>query len=98
VLDLEGSFDQAVALLRPLLKAKPDFADARYLLGKILLSKGHAREAAEQLEAAARLAPEDANTHYQLGQAYQRLGRSDLAEQEFALFRKLKDTRRTRIP
>ena len=31
-------------------------------------------EAVEHLEAAARLAPEDANIHYQLGQAYQKLG------------------------
>ena len=51
-------------------QAKPDFADARYLLGKILLGPGRLEEAVEHLEAAARLAPEDANTHYQLGRAY----------------------------
>ena len=36
-----------------------------------------AEQAVEQLEAAARLAPEDANVHYQLGQAYQKLGRAE---------------------
>ena len=75
------------------LKAKPDQADARYLLGKILLSQGAAAAAAEQLEAAARLRPEDAGTHYQLGQAYQKLGRAEQAQQQFELFRQLKAKR-----
>ena len=64
------------------LRAKPDYADARYLLGKILLAKGDATAAVEHLEAAARQAPDDANIHYQLGQAYQKLGRTELAEQQ----------------
>ena len=44
-----------------------------------------------ELRAAVRLAPEDANAHYQLGQAYQKLGQSELAEQHFTLFKQLKD-------
>ena len=36
-------------------------------------------EAVEHLEAAARLAPEDASIRYQLGQAYQKLGRTEQA-------------------
>jgi Flp pilus assembly protein TadD len=76
------------------LKAKPDFADARYLFGKVLLAQGAAQEAAQHLEAAARLAPEDANIRYQLGQAYQKLGRSDAAREQFEVFQKLKDKRR----
>jgi tetratricopeptide (TPR) repeat protein len=94
VLDLEGRTEEALPLLRSVLKAKPDFADARYLLGKILLAGGAAGEAVEHLEAAARLAPEDANIHYQLGQAYQKLGRADEAQQQFDIFRQIKDKRR----
>ncbi len=67
--------------------------DARYLLGKILLSQGAAAEAAEHLEAAARLSPEDANVRYQLGQAYQKLGRREQAEKEFEAFQALKAKR-----
>ena len=81
-----------------MLKTKPDFAGARYLLGKILLAQGAAAEAVEHLEAAARLAPDEANIRYQLGQAYQKLGRADLAQQQFEVFRQLKDKRRGSLP
>ena len=47
----------------------------------------------EELRAAVRLSPDDANAYYQLGQAYQKLGQPELAEQQFALFRQLKDKR-----
>jgi tetratricopeptide (TPR) repeat protein len=102
VLDLDGRSEEALVVLRRLLRVKPGFADARYLAGKILLAQGAAREtvprlieeAIEQLEAAARIAPEDANIHYQLGQAYQKLGRAEAAERAFAVYRQLKDKRR----
>ena len=37
--------------------------------------------------------PGDANIHYQLGQAYQRLGRTELAQQQFEVFSQLKAKR-----
>ena len=77
-----------------MLQAKPDFADARYLLGKLLLAQGTTEEAAKELEAAARLSPADANIHYQLGQAYQKLGRTEAAREQFEVFRTLKEKRR----
>jgi Flp pilus assembly protein TadD len=76
------------------LRERPDHADARYLLGKILLAQGKATDAVDQLETAVRLAPEDANIHYQLAQAYQKLGRAEQAERQFARYRELKDRRR----
>jgi tetratricopeptide (TPR) repeat protein len=93
VLDSLQRPEEALPLLREVLKSKPDQADARYLLGKILLAQGVAEEAAGHLEAAARLAPEDASIRYQLGQAYQKLGRTELAEQQFEVFRQLKAKR-----
>jgi tetratricopeptide (TPR) repeat protein len=94
VLELENQPEEAVKLLRAVLKARPGFADARYLLGKILLAQGSAAEAVDHLEGASRLAPDDANIHYQLAQAYQKLGRADDAQKEFATFQQLKDKRR----
>ena len=40
------------------------------------------------------MAPEDANIHYQLGRAYQRLGREEAAREQFEIFQRLKDKRR----
>jgi tetratricopeptide (TPR) repeat protein len=94
VLELKGEANEAQLLLRSALKVRPEFADARYLLGKILLAQGSTAEAVEHLEAAARLAPEDANVHFQLAQAYGKAGRSELAQQEFARYRELKDKKR----
>ena len=98
VLDLEGRADQALGEARAVVKAKPDFADGRYLLGKMLLAGGAADEAAMHLEAAARTAPQDANIHYQLARAYEKLGRGELAEKEFAIYRDLKDKQRGKTP
>jgi tetratricopeptide (TPR) repeat protein len=94
VLDAEERPDEALRVLRAILAAKPDAADARYLAGKILLAGGAAAEAVEHLEVAARLTPDDPMVHNQLGQAYQRLGRTELAQQQFDVFQKLKDKTR----
>jgi tetratricopeptide (TPR) repeat protein len=94
VLDLEGRSDEALSILRPLVRTRPEFADGRYLLGKILLAQGAVEDAVDELLAAVRLSPEDANAHYQLGQAYQKLGRPDLADEQFKLFKELKDKQR----
>jgi Flp pilus assembly protein TadD len=64
------------------------------LTGKILLAQGATAAAVDHLLAAVRLAPNDADAHYQLGQAYQRMGRADLAEQQFTEFRQLKEKQR----
>lgn len=93
-LELLGKTGEAVPLLRGVLKVRPAWGDARYLLGKLLLLQGDAPEAALHLEAAARISPEDANVHYQLGKAYQKLGRGASAEEQFEIFRTLKDKKR----
>ena len=95
VLDLNRRPDEAVEQLEIVLDSRPDYADARYLLGKILLAGGAAEEAAAHLEAAAALAPRDPNIFNQLGQAYQRLGRVELAKRQFEIFRELKKQERT---
>jgi tetratricopeptide (TPR) repeat protein len=86
--------EEAVKLLRGVLSTQPDHANARYLLGKMLLAQGFAEEAVVQLEAAVKLDPNDPNALFQLAQAYQKLGRADLAERHFARYREIKDKRR----
>ena len=76
-----------------MLRVRPDYAQARYLFGKILLAQGAAEQAAEQLEAAARVAPKDANIHYQLGRPTSRSGAQEAARKEFEVFQQLKDQR-----
>jgi Flp pilus assembly protein TadD len=98
VLDLDGRSDEALAELRTIVAARPMFGEARYLLGKILLARGAAADALTHLEVAEKLSPDLANVHYQLGQAYQRLGRPELAAREFELFQRLKDKQRGGTP
>ncbi|HEX5473524.1 MAG TPA: tetratricopeptide repeat protein [Vicinamibacterales bacterium] len=93
-LELDGQPDEALGQLREVLRAQPDYADARYLMGKILLARGDAAGAVDHLEIAARLAPADANIHYQLAQAYQKLGRPQDASAQFDLFQQLKAKQR----
>jgi len=97
-LDLLGRQDDALIELQAVLDSRPELVDAQYLLGKILLSRDAADAAAGHLEAAARLAPDDANIHYQLARAYQRLGRTELARQEFATYQQLKEKQRGKKP
>jgi tetratricopeptide (TPR) repeat protein len=94
VLELDGHPDEALPLLRAVLAAQPQHADARYLLGKVLVAQGSPEDAVRHLEAAIALSPDEANAHYQLGHAYQKLGRTQLAEQQFEIFRQMKDKRR----
>ena len=94
VFDRSDQRDEALAIVQSIVRVKPDYADARYLLGKLLLAKGDAAAAVDHLEAAARQAPDDANIFYQLGQAYQKLGRAELAAQQFERFKELKDKKR----
>jgi len=93
VLDSQQRPSEAIPLLRRVLESEPEQPSVRYLLGKILLSQGNVTEAVAQLETAARQAPEDAKIRYQLGQAYQRLGRTEMADEQFELFRRLKAKR-----
>ena len=75
-----------------------DFANAQYLLGKILLGRGDTEQAIGHLEIAAQLAPEEANTRYQLARAYQKAGRSEQAAREFEAYQRLKDKQRGKTP
>jgi len=90
VLELDNQPQAALREVELVLAAEPDFADAGYLRGKILLEDGRVDEAAAQLLAAAELAPEEPNIRNQLGLAYQKLGDRKKAREQFEIFQRLK--------
>jgi tetratricopeptide (TPR) repeat protein len=82
------AFDEAAGLLRsdPRLVQDPALQLA---CGLALMRGGRPADAVEHLAAAARLAPGDGNVRYALGRAYQALGRTEEAEREFEVVRRL---------
>ena len=76
----------------------PDYANAQYELGKILLDRGKLQEAVPHLEAAARLSPEKDYVHYQLQAAYRKESRTADADRELAVYQELKTKSRPHIP
>jgi predicted Zn-dependent protease len=82
--------EQALPYLKAAAASRPDAAAVRSSLGRALLMSGDAAAALPHLVAAAAAAdPEsDGSAHYQLAQAYQRLGRQDEAKSALAEYQK----------
>jgi tetratricopeptide (TPR) repeat protein len=64
------SLDAATDYAQRCIRLRPTSAAERLLLGDILMRKGEAKGAIEQLRAAVQLAPNDENAHVTLAQAY----------------------------
>ena len=79
------------------IEAKPDFADAYVLRGRIELGMGDKQRAMETLEHAATLSPLDASVYYVLGRVYNDLGKRDLAAKAMATYQQLKDEQEKEI-
>ena len=90
LLERKQQIPEAVALLKKAIAARPDYADARYRLGKTLTEQGDVAGAIEHLEAAARAEPQKDYIRYQLSIAYRRAARAADADRELQLYRKLK--------
>jgi len=73
-------------------KDVPGYAEAHYSLGKTLVEQGELARGTGELEAAARLDPDKAFSHYQLGRAYQKAGRTRDAQREFERVRQIKES------
>lgn len=80
----QGRRDEAVATLRQLIQSDPRNADARLLLGSVLMEAGQRAESITQLKEAVRLLPESAEAHNALGEAYNAFGEPSAARPEFA--------------
>ena len=83
----ERPFSHACAAL----ELQPSFVDALIALGKVWISQGQPAKASTSLQEAVRIEPENEVAHYRLAQAYRKLGRSQEAGEEMALFKKLRE-------
>ena len=79
----QGKRDEAVVLLRDMIKADPHNADARLLLGSVLMEQGRQVESIAELSEAVRLLPKSAEAHNALGEAYNAFGEPKAARPEF---------------
>ncbi len=98
LLERKQQTGEALTLLREAVAARPDYADARYQLGKALIEQGDVTEAIRQLEIAAHIEPNREYIHYQLSIAYRRTSRIAEAERELQFYRDLKASNRSREP
>jgi Flp pilus assembly protein TadD len=76
--------------LRRAVALDPKLAKASLQLGILLSEQRRWREAIAPLKQAIALEPDDAQAHFRLAQAYQRTNQPELANDELAMFEKLK--------
>jgi protein O-GlcNAc transferase len=79
-----GKRDQAIVLLREIIKANAVDADARLLLGSVLAEGGDRDESIAQLAEAVRLRPDSAEAHHALGETLHNFGERKASLAEFA--------------
>jgi tetratricopeptide (TPR) repeat protein len=78
----EGRLMEAEAVCRQVLQAQPNSPEAEHLLGVIAHQSGKLGEAIEHVQRAAKLAPQVALFHANLGEMYRLAGRLKLAVEE----------------
>jgi tetratricopeptide (TPR) repeat protein len=80
----QGRRDEAVRLLREMIKANPRYAEARVLLGSVLMEERQGEESLAQLHEAVRLRPDWGQARNALGEALKAFGDPQAARQAFA--------------
>jgi predicted Zn-dependent protease len=92
----ESKERQAERYYRRAVEARPDWAKPHFYLGKTLAALGQLDVACTELEAAARVEPDQSQYQYQLAQVYRRLGNFTKSEQHLARYRELTELERRR--
>ena len=87
---IDRHFDSAIRRFRSIPRSHP-VRDELYYLGSAFYKQEKYAESAEILRQAVVQNPRDSRIHQLLARAYQKLGRSDQAEEEFAETRRLHD-------
>lgn len=79
----KGERKQAIRVLHEIIKANPRDADARLVLGSVLMEDGERAESIAQLSEAVRLLPRSAEAHNALGEAFNSFGDTKAARGPF---------------
>jgi tetratricopeptide (TPR) repeat protein len=82
---------QIETLLKTSLALDTKFADAHLQLGNLYSDQNRYAEAVPEYEKARELDPDLADVRYRLGQAYVRTGQKDRAQEEFAIYQKIRE-------
>jgi len=82
---------QIEALLKTSLALDPKSAEAHLQLGNLYSDQNKYAEAIPEYEKARELDPDLADVRYRLGQAYVRIGAKDRAQEEFAIYQKIRE-------
>jgi tetratricopeptide (TPR) repeat protein len=81
---------QADRLLQKAVQLAPQSAQAHYLLGQLAMQQRRWLDAERELSLSLKSDPDRSKTHFALSTVYRRMGRTDDATKEFALFQRLK--------
>ncbi len=95
ILDRQGNHAAAQEAFAGAIRAHPNDATARLLLGRFLLDRGEAKAACAELERACQLDPTLGNAYYALFQAQTRLGQVEAAQNTLRTFKSLKREERS---
>ncbi len=82
---------QIESLLKNSLALDPKLAEAHLQLGNLYSDQNKYAEAIPEYEKARELDPDLADVRYRLGQAYVRTGAKDRAQEEFAIYQKIRE-------
>lgn len=87
-------YDEAEKALKEAIWLNESSSGAYILLGQVALKRDDPRMAVAVLERAVKLDPQNDYVHYFIARAYQRLGRSEEANQHFAIAKQLRNNKR----
>ena len=94
----EGRYQEALPTAELAAQTGSQNFVARNVLGRTLLELGETDRAIQELEAAAKLAPDSPQMYFHLARAYQRAGRTNEANEARVTFMKLDRAARDRTP
>ena len=81
---------QAESLLKKAVTLMPRSAEGHYLLGQLAMQQSRLKDAETELSLSVRSDPDRSRAHFALSVVYRRMGRTDDATKEFALYQNLK--------
>ena len=89
---IQGETAKAIEYFEETIKASPNYAPVLRDLGAVYLQSGAEQKARIVLEKSVALAPNDADTHFQLSRLYNFIGENALAKKHLEMFQKLKNS------